>query len=314
MTFRGNARIFSIQTRSWTAILGRREYTLEDDSDTSDGFTTRPVSTGQKVVKPPNIYGTQDDAEGFTPVRTRQDRRQMRSQTLFTPTSDGKLPAVPQIRAKLTTTAQSAQAPQSPPAEIQLDYLNMEEALHLPVQLDTLTEILQERLLEMTNQIDRREQQLTEKLQQTEARLHKSERKTAAERQSHRQYIDKTIKQLEDWDENLLQREQTFERNSSMLKVQYERYTTKYIEWQQQAERIITAWHEVAQTTLKENSDKEIQQHTETIADFATNQEQQLVSCAWYSSKTPGKVSCRFDTDLPRSADQRSPERTYPCG
>ena len=26
MTFRGNARIFSIQTRSWTAILGRREY------------------------------------------------------------------------------------------------------------------------------------------------------------------------------------------------------------------------------------------------------------------------------------------------
>ena len=28
MTFRGNARIFSIQTRSWTAILGRREHTF----------------------------------------------------------------------------------------------------------------------------------------------------------------------------------------------------------------------------------------------------------------------------------------------
>ena len=173
--------------------------TLEYDSDTSDGFPTRLTSTGQrKPVKPPNLHGTQDDAEGFTPVRMRQDQRQMRSQTRSTPTSDGKLPAVPQIRAKLTTTVPSAHASQSPPAEIQLDYSNMDEALYLPVQLDTLTEILQERLLAMTNQINRREQQQTDKLQQTEARLHKSERKTAAERQSHRQYIDKTIKRLED--------------------------------------------------------------------------------------------------------------------
>jgi hypothetical protein len=67
----------------------------------------------------------------------------------------------------------------------------MEEGLNLPVQLDIMTEILQERLLEMTAHIDKREQQLLQKIQTTEDRLHKSERKSATERQSHRQYIDK---------------------------------------------------------------------------------------------------------------------------
>ena len=226
----------------------------------------------------------------------------MRSQTPSTPPSDRKLPATTHIRVQLPHEVPPVAAPQSLPAEIQLDYSNMDDALHLPVQLDTLTEILQERLAEMTNKIDRREQQLTDKLQQPEARMHKSERKTAAERQSHRHYIDKTIKRLEDWEENLLQREHTFERNSSMLKVQYERYTNQYAEWQQQAERTITAWHEVAQTTLKENLDKEIQQHMDTIADFATNQEQQLVSLLdGYEEHARGiqaKLLARFHADL----------------
>ena len=71
------------------------------------------------------------------------------------------------------------------------------------------------------------------------------------ERQNHRQYIEKTMKHLEDWEEYLLQREQTFERNRSNMQVQYDRYT-KYQELQKQAERSITAgpWQEVAQTTL----------------------------------------------------------------
>ena len=68
--------------------------------------------------------------------------------------------------------------------------------------MDTLTEILRECLVEMTNHIDNKEQQLIEKLQATEARMQKMERKTLVERQKHRQYIDKTIKRLEDWEES----------------------------------------------------------------------------------------------------------------
>ena len=87
-----------------------------------------------------------------------------------------------------------------------------------------------------------------------------------------------------------------------MLKVQYERYTNQYIEWQQQAERTITAWHEVAQTMLKEKLDEEILQHAETIADFATNQEQQLVNLLdGYKEHARGiqaKLLARFHADL----------------
>ena len=68
--------------------------------------------------------------------------------------------------------------------------------------MDTLTEILLECLVEMTNHIDNKEQQLIEKLQATEVRMQKMERKTLVERQKHRQYIDKTIKRLEDWEES----------------------------------------------------------------------------------------------------------------
>ena len=67
----------------------------------------------------------------------------------------------------------------------------MDEQLHIPVQMDTVTEILQECLGEMMNHIDNKERQLTEKLQATEARVQKMDRKTVVERQNHRQYIDK---------------------------------------------------------------------------------------------------------------------------
>ena len=154
------------------------------------------------------------------------------------------------------------------------DYSRMEEPLNFPVQLDTLTEILQERLQEMTNTIDRREKQLLDKIQSSEDRLHKSERKTMTERQHHRQYIEKTMKRLEDWEENLLQREQTFERHQSNMQGQYERYTSKYDESQRQVERSITAWQEVAQTTLKEKIDAQIREQTVKIEEFATDQEQ----------------------------------------
>jgi hypothetical protein len=110
------------------------------------------------------------------------------------------------------------------------------------------------------------------------------------------------MKRLEDWEENLLQREQTFERNSSTMRTQYERYTNKYVEWQQQAEHTITAWHEVAQTKLKEKLDAEIHKQTEKIEDFATNQEQQLVSLLdGYEEHARGiqaKLLARFHADL----------------
>lgn len=63
-----------------------------------------------------------------------------------------------------------------------------------------------------------------------------------------------------------------------MLRTQYERYANKYVEWQQQAERTITAWYEIAQTALKDKLDTEIHKQPEKIEGFATNREQQLVS------------------------------------
>ena len=86
------------------------------------------------------------------------------------------------------------------------------------------------------------------------------------------------MKRLEEWEENLLLREQTFERHSSNMHAQYERYTRKYEDLQQQAERAITAWQEVTQATLKEKIDLQLKEQTQKIADFATNQEQQLMS------------------------------------
>ena len=157
------------------------------------------------------------------------------------------------------------------PAEIRImdhqaeEYSRMDKPLNFPVQLDTLTEILQDRLQEMSNTIDRREQQLLDKIQHSEDRLHRNERKTMTERQNHRQYIEKTMKHLEEWEENLLQREQTFERHQSNVQGQYVRYTRKYEELQTHAERSITAWQEVAQTTLKDKIDAQIREQTENL-------------------------------------------------
>ena len=85
----------------------------------------------------------------------------------------------------------------SPPAEIRLTELpdahsRMEDHLNLPVQVDTVTEILQERILEMTNTIDRREQQVIAKLQMSEERLYKKERKNAPPKASRWINVDKT--------------------------------------------------------------------------------------------------------------------------
>ena len=136
----------------------------------------------------------------------------------------------------------------------------MDEHPHISMQLDRSTEILQERLHEMANHIECREQQLIDKIQSTEDHLQKKERKAATERHNHRQYIERTMKRLEEWEENLLQREQTFERHSLNMHAQYERYTRKYEDLQQQAERAITAWQEVTQVTLKEKIDLQLKE------------------------------------------------------
>lgn len=182
---------------------------MVDDSDTTnDGTRSRSIVGKQERT---SDHNNNWDDEGFTPVRKRQDRRQRRSQTPDTPTPDRKLPAT-QNREKRSFVVPPVPAT-SPPDEIRLTdrhdpCSNLDEdAMHLPVQMDTITEILQERLLEMTATIDRREQNLIDKIQTTEDRLHKSERKTSVERQHHRQYTEKTIKRLEDWEETLLQRE-----------------------------------------------------------------------------------------------------------
>ena len=154
----------------------------------------------------------------------------------------------------------------------------MDEPLHLPVQMDTLTEILQDRLVEMTNHIDNKERQLIEKLQATEARMQKMERKTLVERQNHRQFIDKTMKRLEDWEENLLHHEQAYARHTSTAQIQLERYTRQYSELQTQTEKAITAWQEIAQTTLKEKIEDQLRKQTEKIDDFATSHGQQLMN------------------------------------
>ena len=124
------------------------------------------------VVKPEYHLDTSEagDNEGFTPVLTRHNRRK-KSQTLSRPpTPDRKLPSS-QIPTQTRKTVSSLTKEIPLPAEIRImdhnanEYPRMEEPLNLPVQLDTLTEILQERLQEMTNQIDRRaEQKLLDKI------------------------------------------------------------------------------------------------------------------------------------------------------
>jgi hypothetical protein len=297
-------------------IRTQKPVTTEDDSEASVD-NTRPRSTFDKQDKPPDTQSNWNE-EGFTTVRTRQERRQRKSQTPSTPSADRKQPAT-QNRGNPVHVASTVKA-SLPPTEIRItaqrdDYSNMEEqALQLPVPMDTLTEILQERLEEMTAKIDRREQQLIDELRNAEERLHKNERKASTERQHHRNYIDQTMKRLEDWEENLLQREQTIERNRKTLHAQYDRYTNQYTEWQQQATRAITAWHEVAQTTLKETLDATIQQQTVKINDFATDQEQKLVSLLdGYEEHARGiqaKLLARFHADtIQKYTDARNMDR-----
>ena len=86
------------------------------------------------------------------------------------------------------------------------------------------------------------------------------------------------------------------------MHTQYERYTGKYVEWQKQAERTITAWHEVAQATIKEKVDQEVKKHTTTIEDFATNQEEPLVSLLdgyeEHARSIQAKLLARFHANL----------------
>ena len=269
-------------TENEVEYLGTQKPVLEhDDSDTSEEDAKPCAVINQTYL--PNTSVTRDE-EGFTPVLTRANRRRKMSQTQSTTVPHERTRPSTQISRKTLNSNPPHPPATSPPAEIQLPLQNeryqsnMDEHPNIPVQLDTLTEILQERLHEMTNHIERREQQLVDKIHSAEDHLYKKERKTATERHNHRQYIERTMKRLEEWEENLLLREQTFERHSSNMHAQYERYTRKYEDLQQQAERAITAWQEVTQATLKEKIDLQLKEQTQKIADFATNQEQQLMS------------------------------------
>jgi hypothetical protein len=190
----------------------------DKDWDTSEDEGHKPDAVAMSRTSMRGIPHTSErhDDEGFTPVPMRHNRKYRRSQTPTTPIFETQS-QVPQKQRKPAPDMSTTLCVQSPPEEIQLtqrpdEYSNMDEQpLHLPVQMDTLTEFLQERLVEMTNHIDHKELQLTEKLQATEARMQKMERKSVVERQTHRQYMDKMIKRLEDWEENLLQREQRME-------------------------------------------------------------------------------------------------------
>ena len=165
----------------------------------------------------------------------------------------------------------------------------------------------------MTNHIDRREQQLLAKLQTTEDQIHRMDRKTTTERQNHRQYIEKTLKGLEDWEENLLQREQTMDRNKSNPQAQYDRYTRKYDILQQQTERAITAWQEIAQTTLKEKIDIKIREQTVKIKDFAMDQEQKLISHLDGYEEDAGGIQAKLLTRLHTDIKQTYTETQEEC-
>ena len=256
----------------------------DDSTDTSDSVDKQITPVKTKIH--PETPSSSDD-DGFTPVVTRQNRRNKKSpapvSNIHHTTDQEKQFPSSQTRHQTENSGILPMQDISPPVEIRLTELpdahsRMEDHLNLPVQVDTVTEMLQERLFEMTNTIDRREQQLLARLRTSEERLYKKERKMMTERQQHQQYIEKTMKRLEDWEENLLKREQSFDRNKSNMQTQYERYTRKYDELQLQAERATTAWQEIAQTALKEKLDIQIREQTEKIEEFATDQEQKLIS------------------------------------
>ena len=127
----------------------------DDDSDTSAGAEKQST-----VVKEQYYPETPDasDEEGFIPVVTRQNRRNKRSHTLSsTPTLERKFPSSPNLHQARNTGISTTRVTLLP-TEIRLmehngEYSRMDECLHLPVQVDTLTEILQE----MTNHVDRRD-------------------------------------------------------------------------------------------------------------------------------------------------------------
>jgi hypothetical protein len=132
-------------------------------------------------------------------------------------------------------------------------------------------------------------------MQSMDDRMQKKERKATTDRNNHRQYIDKAITRLEDWEENLLQREQTFECHTSTMENQYARYSRKYGDLQQQTEKAITAWHEVAQASPTDKIDAETKAQVEKIEDFATNHEKQLRrTCPRHPSETSHETSCGY--------------------
>jgi hypothetical protein len=269
-------------TEDEVEYLGTQKPVLEsDESDTSDE-DVKPHAVAPR--KYPFSSTALRDEEGFTPVLARNSRRTKKSQT---PASMSPLD-----NTYMTTqqpTENTKMKPQrdlnmaAPPAEIQLrtqhdTVSHMGDHIRLPVQVDTVTEILQERLNEMTNQIEKREQKLIDKIQNTEDRLQKNERKAMQERQNHRNYLEKTMKRLEDWEENLLQREQTIQRQTMTMKTQCDKYSRRFDDIQHQAEKAINAWQEVMQTKMKEKVEAHAKEQMEKIEDFATNHEQQLMS------------------------------------
>jgi hypothetical protein len=150
----------SSSTEDEVIYIGTQKPVQESDTSDDEGQKPSALVKQRSTSNPPEIH---DDDEGFTPVSTRQNRKYRRSQTPTTPIIKtqapvSQFPRNPDFGNPTTTTARM----HSPPEEIQLtqreeDYSNMDEPIHLPVQMDTLTEILQERLFEMTNHIDRKE-------------------------------------------------------------------------------------------------------------------------------------------------------------
>ena len=124
--------------------------THKPDSGSDDSDTTHGVEKPSTVVKTEYHLDTSGsgDNNGFTPVLTRYNRRKKSQPLPHTPTPDRKSSG-----SQIPRKPDNSSTAENPlPAEIRItdhhtdDYSHMEEPLHFPVQVDTLTEILQERL------------------------------------------------------------------------------------------------------------------------------------------------------------------------
>ena len=115
------------------------------ESDTSEDEGQKPSAlVKQRSIPKPLV--TYDDDEGFTPVSTRQNRKYRRSQKPTMLIIETTAPVSQfQRNPALENPTTTARIP-SPPEEIHLtqrdeEYSNMDDPIHLPVQMDTLTEI-----------------------------------------------------------------------------------------------------------------------------------------------------------------------------